>query len=266
MKINLYDKTASMLIALLILGGGGVAVLLGLWLSGQVFGRPTAVPVSLVPVGDGAGTSEDDPFDPNVLEPGMEFETDEPSILESLESVIDVISDRADLYSDVAPGDDLLTPGARRGDGRTKGSGTGLAGQARRWEVRFEQGTTDQYAAMLDFFGIELGVLMPGGKVRCVSRLSSDRPVVREIDSSDEKRYYLTRLKGDTENADRELLAKANVPSEGRLILKLLPPELERELAEMERRRAGDRVVKGSFYRVVPDGTKYRFDLYYQVY
>lgn len=270
MKLSLYEKVASMLIALLILGGSLVAILLGLWLSAQAFGRPTAVAVSLVPVGDEAGTGDGDEYDPDVQEPGLEYEQDVPSFLESLESIVNIVSDNTAIFSDHSQQDEtLLLPGAKKGDGRTRGAGTGLPGRPRRWEFEFGLGVTlTQYAEMLDSLGIELGVLTSDGKVVYVSKLASIPPTVREGNSTDEKRYYLTWVKGTTEQADQRLLERAGVRTEGRLILKFLPPELEADLAAQEQSGAGSRMnsLKGSFFRIQRRQDQYRLELFHQVY
>lgn len=259
-----------MLIALLILGGAIVVILLGLWLSAQALARPSAVPVTLVPRGDGAGISDTEQYDPNVAEPGMDFDRDEPSFLDTMETVVDIVSQRSAVFSDISPmSDELLTPGGKLGDGRTRGEGIGVAGRVRRWEFSFGKGmTTADYATMLDFFGIELGVLQPGGKILYVSRLSENRPRIREGVSAGEQRYYLTWLKGDTENADRELLDKAGVEHRGRLVIKFLPKALEADLEAQERDFAKEREpnIKVSFYRLTREGAAYRFQLYNQLY
>lgn len=261
-----------MLIALLILVGSGVAILSMVWFSSLVWGGARAVPVALMLRGDGAGTSETDSDDPDVFEPGVTFETDQSSLLETIESIDNIVSERAALFSDASPDDDLaLIPGGKQGDGRMKGDGSGLAGPPRRWEVEFGHGmTVEEYAAVLDYFGIELAVLRPGGKVVYVSQLATPTPSIREGGSKEEKRYYLTWLKGNTESADRELLVRAGVPSDDRLILKFLPPPLEAELQQQEfeyaKRHHHSAPVKGSFFRVLRDGDAYRFHLYYQLY
>ncbi len=270
MKTTLYDRVASFLVALLILLGGGVGILFALWLTAQAMARPTAVPVEMLDIGEGAGTDAADEYDPDVLRPGLEFEEEEPTLLESLETVVNIVAKNESVFSESAPSEDmLLVPGGRRGDGRTKGEGTGLAGPPRRWQVHFGSGmTVKEYAAMLDSFGIELGVLKPGGKIDCVSRLSAPKPRVRELNSGEEKRYYLTQIKGETEAADREILDVAGVDHTGRLILKLLPPELEAELQRLEAAfaKGRDRPVKASFFRVIQEGQKYRFEIYNQVF
>ncbi len=131
-------------------------------------------------------------------------------------------------------------------------------------------------AAMLDSFGIELGVLMPGGKILCVSQLSAQKPVVVEKDSGDEKRYYLIQQQtrrpaqnqDEAEAADREILKAAGIDATGRVILKLLPPELEAELWHLEAGLAQghNKSVQASFFRVVAEDSKYRFEIYHQVF
>lgn len=270
MKISFYDRFSSMLIALLILGGVAVAVMFGLWLSAQVFARPMAVPVSLIPRGEGAGMDDAEQVDPNVLDPGEEFEQNEPSFLDVLEAVENIVSKNSAVFSDTSPMDDsLLLPGGKQGDGRTKGHGVGLPGRVRRWEFNFDRSVTiDEYAKMLDSLEIELGVLRPGGKVLYASRLSESIPAVREGVSAEENRYYTTWLKGDRENADRELLDKAGVEHHGRLILKFLPRQLEAELELMEKTKAGKREpeIRSSFFRVIREDGKYKFFLYNQVF
>ena len=243
MKTTTYDRVSSMLIALLMLGGVAVLILFGLWLSTQIFRRQLAVPVALLPAGDGAGFDNADAFDPNVVDLGDPIDRDEQTLQESFESIVSIVASNDALFSDIAPFDDsLLTVGGKRGDGRTKGDGIGrTGGRQRRWDVVFERGmTVPEYARMLDFFNIELGVLRPGGKVIYVSHLAASQPTVREGDTVDEKRYYLTWQKAATDAADRELLEKAGVAAIGP-ILKFISPTLEMQLDTMERDKAGQR-------------------------
>ena len=75
-----------MLITLLILGGVVVLLMLAVWLSSRIFRRQIAVPVSLVPAGDGGGFADGTAFDPNVTDPGDPHDRDEPTLQESFES------------------------------------------------------------------------------------------------------------------------------------------------------------------------------------
>jgi hypothetical protein len=255
-KTTTYDKAASLLIAVLFLIGSTVAVLGGLWLSGMVWEKVNMVPVSLMPMGDESDSDEEEAAEQSELE--------EESIVEQLEIVMDLINKNADEFT--AAYDDSLVPG-KYGDGR--GKGTGNKGGGRRLEITFEKGmTTAEYAKMLDFFKIELGVLQHGGKVVYVSKLSEKKPTVREGKSEDEQRYYLTWVQGEQERAERELLDRAGVNHKGQLILKFLTPELETEIAtqEIERAKGQQGKIRASFFRVDQVGDGYKFVLYDQLY
>ncbi len=121
----------------------------------------------------------------------------------------------------------------------------------RNWEIRFPKGqTVETYAKQLDYFGIELAVVLPEGMLLYVSRLSADKPTTRTGKAADEKRFYLTWRGGELSLADLELLHRAGVEARNRVLLKLLPPELEKKLTELERQAAGpraDRVRKTRF-------------------
>jgi hypothetical protein len=130
---------------------------------------------------------------------------------------------------------------------------------ARNWELHFLRGSTlENYARQLDHFGIELGVLLPGNKLVYAASVSKPKPQSRNGRADAEKRYYLTWRESEAQQADRELLARAGVPSEGLVILKFLPPALETQLAELEKQHAAGRpgaIQKTSFgVRVEGDG------------
>ena len=127
--------------------------------------------------------------------------------------------------------------GTGRGGG---GTGLGRKGKPRRWELRFKEGNTlDTYARQLDYFGIELGVLMEGEKVLYVSKLAQMRPRTRQGPRDQEKRYRFTWKQGSLEQADRMLLARANIEVGGSIIFKFLPPPLYQRLRVMEAEHAG---------------------------
>ncbi len=262
MKASTYDKVSSMLIAWLILAIVAVLVLFALWLSMQVFQRPLAVPVELLPVGEGGGLDSGAEFDPNVIDPGDPNVVQESLTLqETFQSVVNIVSSNAALFSDVSPLDDaLLTEGGKRGDGRTKGNGIGKAGRPRRWEFFFDKGiTVPEYARLLDELGIELGVLKPGGRVVYVSQLAAPKPIVREGASEDETRYYLTWTKSSADSGDKEILEKVGI--EGGLILKFLSQETERYLQTLELEKAGDRrlMIHQTAFTIqrTPEGPKF---------
>ena len=113
----------------------------------------------------------------------------------------------------------------------------------RAWELKFPRGNTIEiYAHILDFFGIELGVLQPDGTLIYASGLAKPKPDLHTGPASQEHRCYLTWSRGNLADADRQFLARAGVDSRDKVVLKLLRPELEALLAGMEKDHAGGKV------------------------
>lgn len=265
-----YERVASLIITLLVLIGRSVALLFAIWIT-AAFLRNRQIEVVPVQLHDsGTGVYDTAEFDPEVNFPGMEIESEEPTLQEALDLVADVIADRASFFADPAqPDDNILLAGGTQGEGRTAGTGDGDPGK-RHWEFVFPQGnTTAEYARQLDFFGIELAVLQPGGRVCYVSRLSTKQPISRVGPSDAETRYYMTWLKGDLQNAEKELLTKAKVDHEDKLIIKLLPPALEQNLANMEAAHAAGKNIRATYFGVRRKGARsneYEFYILDQVY
>ncbi len=111
----------------------------------------------------------------------------------------------------------------------------------RNWELGFLKGITkEKYARQLDFFGIELAVVMPGNKLVYVRNFSKSKPQKHTGPADQEKRFYLTWRNGDLSRADAELLERAGVSPGDRVVLKILPANVEAKLAELEKEHAGD--------------------------
>ncbi len=235
-----------MLLALVVLLGVIVFVLLVIWLTSRIFLGQMAVPVELLELGTGDGPLGGGM---ELAEPIEEEELEQPAE-QTLAAIADAVALKTVQLDDPALGG-RVGPGTGGGPGGS-GGGTGTGSGARRqWEVNFIKGNTlETYARQLDFFKIELGVLMPGNKVAYALNLSKRKPDTRTAPADLEKRYYLTWRSGELQQADRDLLARAGIDSAGRIILKFLPAELERQLVGMERLRAGrhaDNVRKTRF-------------------
>jgi hypothetical protein len=266
LKVSRYDRAASMLLALLILLGAVVLTLLIIWLTNQIFLSQAAVPVEMVELGTGdsplaGGMQLEGPPREQV---GLDTDLSEPSLEETLAVVADAVGRRAVLLDDPALGEQTTSGrgGGSQGDGRLRGSGRGGSGTARHWELRFAKGNTlETYARQLDFFGIELGVLMPENRVLYAYNLSKAKPDQRTGPADEEKRYYLTWRSGQLQQADRELLDRAGVDSQGRIILKFLPPQIEARLASLEKAYAGSEAheVRKTRFGIRAEGNGYAF-------
>ncbi|MGQ9769403.1 MAG: hypothetical protein ACUVQG_02500 [Thermogutta sp.] len=257
-----------MLAALLILLGFCVVALFIIWLTGQSWGTQTAVPVVLQPIGEGSLPLGSD-LEINTENPGQEEELEQPELRDALASVADIVASRlADLDNPLFSDPESVEAGGPKGDLK-RGSGTGGNGVPRRWEIFFDKGNTiDTYAQQLDFFGIELGVLLPGNQVQYVSGFSQPRPQVRVGPADAEKRFYLTWQRGDLQQADRELLARAGINPGNRLILKFLPFEVEAKLVALERAYAAGRAneVSSTRFGIRREGNGFAFYVISQQY
>lgn len=118
-------------------------------------------------------------------------------------------------------------------------------GTERHWEIHFPKGNTiENYSKQLDFFGIELGMLLPDNKVLYAFNLSKLKPDTRIGPVDGENRYYLSWARGDLSNADRELYTAAGVDPKEYVILEFLPAQIEKLFADLEKSYAGDKADK----------------------
>jgi len=247
-----------MLLALVSLLGVVVTILLLVWLTSQIFLSQAAVPVELIELGTGEGTLGGSMELEGMLDEDIELQ--EPAAQETLAAVADAVAANEALLDDPSLSDSENR--GRGGGGRGLGTGdeTG-SGVARRWEVFFEGNSLAVYAEQLDSFGIELGVLMPGNQVAYAMNLSKLKPDTRTGPADDEKRYYLTWRDGELQEADRALLSQAGIESQGRILLKFLPPAVEATLQDLEKKHKGsepDRTRKTRF-GIRPQGDGFAF-------
>jgi len=273
LRVTKYDRVASLLIALLILVGSATLLMLILWLTSRIFATEPPVPVTLEQLGEGGEMGGGMDLDaPDAEQLGLEVDLEEPMLEETLAVVADVVAANAAILDDPALTEQVETGrGGRTGRGGVygygEGSGTGR-GRGRHWEIRFSDTTLREYAAQLDYFHIELGVLMPGGRIEYARNLSQGRPERRSGTTRQENRYYLVWSRGDMERFDRQLLDKARIDHQGRIIVKFLEPEVEAMLQRLERAKAGSeyRDVRATYFGVRRQGQGYVFYVIDQVF
>jgi hypothetical protein len=203
---------------------------------------------------------------------GLESDIEEPMLEETLAVVADVVANNAAVLDNPMLTSQLETGrGGSTGRGgllgRGEGSGSGT-GRGRHWEIRFAETSRAAYAAQLDYFKIELGVLKSGGRVEYAWNLSKSRPDSRSGTSEQESRYYLTWTSGEMEQYDRQLLGLAGIEIQGGLIMKFLPPEVESALIQLERAKAGSDAdeVRATYFGIKREGNGYAFYVIDQAY
>jgi len=265
LKTTAYDRAASWILTLLVLVGLTVGVLGLAWWTGRRLTPQTAVPV----IPEQINISENlnsptvlaGPPSPNDLQ--KEINWPQQEIDASLAVLSQMVRRKADWWDEPA----LSGSGGRGGTGLTPG------GRAVRWEIHFDPGNTlETYAKQLDFFGIELGVLLPDNQILYISELSKAQPTVRQGPADREPRYYFTWRQGELATADMELLHKAlgnqAQTFKDRLLLKFLPDQWAAQLAELEKQYAADKnqKIRKTRFGVRSAGERYEFYVMEQTY
>lgn len=232
LRTSKFDVVSAFLMSLLWFIGTFVLMLFLVWLTTKIsFGPPPFPPIVENPAGrgDNAEGFERD-FDP----PGEDeiVELNEPTMQETLTAVTDAVSSVAAVQN--------TGTSNSKGDSRPpgpEGEGEDIIPRHERWELRFSAKNVAGYAAQLDYYNIELGVL--GGGVQGVDYAKglAGSPKTRKGQSDDEKRLYFMWVDRSSPlyQFDRQLLQKAGVNiGAGRELLKFVEPELENMLAHVE--------------------------------
>lgn len=252
MRETRYDQTSSLVIAAALVLIGSVILLISVWLSNLL---PERVSTSVTMVA-GQGATEDGELNETLDVESPEDPSDDPSLANDqqetqLEQVLDRMVSASGaavqfkMANDFADATSAGSPGSADGtSGRPYGPGGGLRPgipREQRWTVEFsDEGNLEHYAQQLDFFGIELGVVYPDGRLVYVSKLSSGFMVTESrIDAGDD-RLFMTWQQGDRVKADLQLLDDAGVQDAGTAkIVQFYPRETEDMMAALEKSYAG---------------------------
>lgn len=281
LQVSAYERVASMMLSLLILIGVVVFCLFMAWLGTHVFFPPLkSVPVRYDQVGGGSPEGvigESMQLDsPNPQDIAKESDLDEPELQDTLTTVLEAVAlQQMDLDDPSLTEEDTDKKGggSQIGDGKVLGFGMGGPGRPgipphMRWEINFGEGNTlDTYARILDSFGIELGVIGIG-QTTYARFLSRPRPEVYTKPSKDEERLWMNWKRGRLREADRDLAARAGLPTNGRLILQFYPDETEQLLlaAEHEYKNRDASTIRKTRFGVRQMGSAYEFYVIEQTY
>ena len=174
--------------------------------------------------------------------------------IERLPTVVEGLSERlasAPLEGSAPPGFIVLSSG-----GQSDTDAHDIP-RHQRWEFRFAPGNTiESYARQLDFFQIELGVLGGSDKVIYLSKLSDPQPTQRTAAAQDEGRLYMLWQRGSMRAADEEIVARAEIATQGKVYAHFLPAELEAKLAKLEdahARKTGATKIRKTIFGMKPD-------------
>jgi hypothetical protein len=108
------------------------------------------------------------------------------------------------------------------------------------WELLFNDDITPtEYARQLDYFQIEIGAVAKNGKIEYIAHVSRPKPERRVGYVESEYRVRIGWKRGALVAADRKLLAKAGISSQGKELMHYFPIAVQKQLAELEQRYAG---------------------------
>ena len=261
-------KVSRAVLVSVVVSGVAAAVLLAVCLAHRWSAAPGAAPA-----GESAEADADDLPADESLQLAAASDTaaalGRPSLKSTLSAISDTVAARASLLDQPALVTLMNSPGGPWGDQRRAGAAAPEDARAgRNWEIHFVKGNTlENYARQLDFFGIELAVVMPGNKLLYASGFSQPKPQTRTAAADQEKRYYLTWRDSQSQQADRDLLARVAVQPQGRIVLKILPAALEGKLAALEQRQAGRQAgnVGKTAFGIRAEGDGYAFYVVEQI-
>ena len=255
-KTSRFDRVTSLMLALVILSGSLVTWLSAVWITNRVWKvKSTAVSVELIEIAsdDEEGMAGDDPelgegkiieaSDLPAREENLLF--DQTAAPDAMSMVLEAIAEREADFAAPSRQEGEKAAGRAGAPGGTGREGTGAGSSAiprsQRWSIVYPKSQSlKAYARQLDFFGIELGIVQPGGQLTYASNLSRGKPVVKR-GGADEERLYFIWQDAARREADRELLKRAGLPAEGAVIAQFFPARLEEKLAELERSHANRR-------------------------
>jgi hypothetical protein len=282
-RVTRYDQVSSWMITIF---AGMLAlclIVMMVWISNRLPKPPEPVPVEILELPGGAEDGSPDetlrvdspePERPDASQAEVASEqTEVEQTLEAAVELSDAAAQQVQQQFDVGV-QSTGKPGSASGTGRRAlGFGPGTAGFPReqRWFVRFgERAAVEEYARQIDFFRIELGALLPDGRLAYLSKVSAPAPQIRYVQTgSSEKRLYMTWQGGERRSADVELFKKAGVEILPEYpIFHFYPPDLESKLAQLERDYRNKPVaqIRRTYFTVDAEGAGYRLRVTRQLY
>jgi len=239
LRTSRFDLVTSFLMALILFIGTLTVMVVIIFLTS----RWSFPPLPIEPIIENpAGTTNPEGFERDFEPPGAEEveELMEPTLQDTIEAVTDAVSSvAASLVTTDTPAT-ATTAGTGAGGSRPPGpagEGDDIIPRFERWQLNFTARDIGLYARQLDFYKIELGAI--GGSIQGVdvaSNLSGSPKKYRVVKTEDEKRlYFMWNSPSPLMQFDRQLLGKAGIPLPNRSMLKFIPPQLENELAQIEK-------------------------------
>ncbi|TWU27252.1 hypothetical protein [Bythopirellula polymerisocia] len=273
LSVNTYDRTATMIIALLILVGFAVLGLMIVFFADKF--KSSVQPIPVVPVeATSANANQGLAAEPDP--PGSEEaeELEDPQLEDMLETLTDAVTAKEVLLSDQdLEAEDIAGKGKGLGDARMAGTGNdGVIERVPRWErwkFRFEPKSPSEFAEWLDYNKIEIGVLGRDNLVHYAFDLSKSNKQTRVGEPTKDSRGYTSAADGPMPALTERLAREAGVAKEGNIVLLFYPFEVESILWTLENKYSDGRdvnTIRETVFTVVHDGSQFVFEVVDQRY
>ncbi|MCA9230538.1 MAG: hypothetical protein KDA57_07795 [Planctomycetales bacterium] len=267
LTVNLYDRTSTLLIALLVLVGCTVLGVLVVFFANRRYPTIQAIPV--VPV-EATSASANQGLAEEPDPPGVEEAPDlsEPQLQDTLDALTSAASTKHAILSDeTIEAEQEAGKGKGLGDARMAGAGgDGVVERVprwQRWKIRFDPDSEGEFSRWLDFHKIELGVLGRDNLVHYAYELSSEAKQ-REGEPTKETRGYTSAADGPMPALTDRLARKADIAKHGSIVLLFYPFELESILWTLEQEHAKGRnvnTIRETVFTVVRDRNQFAFQV-----
>lgn len=236
-QVSIHDRVAALLAASVLLGLIAVSIMIALWLAETVDHRirlDWPVVNETVQAEMPMGSTS---MDWQALEKSEFPEAVTIELANMLEPTTDAVSNVraivAGQYGDYGEGDK-----AGKGDHRRPGGipDTTRRTEGDRWRVHLTAASPGEYAEMLDYFGIEIGVVHQySNLLECVSGLTKDPPLRREKLRKDENRLFFMSRPNRLRAWDEAMGRRAGIDLTNTLTGHFFPEALRHALLEKER-------------------------------
>jgi hypothetical protein len=243
LKVSRYERTATLVIALLVVVGTLFLGLAIIFFSNKL-GGPAVEPIAFVPMEGGGSPTANGGTGTDPEPPGVE---DAPDLSEpALQDTLTAVASTTALVSDMMVTDTAAQSTAERagkgkglGDGRQPGpGGEGVVERVprwNRWKIRFEPKSAADFAEWLDQFGIRVGVLGRDNKVHVAWGFSKGKPSVEAADPKTYANWGQTLpTDGPMPALTKDLARQANILQLGRIALLFYPFDVEKVLYTLE--------------------------------
>jgi hypothetical protein len=274
LKVNSYDRTATLLIALLAMAGLTVLGLAIVFFANKFTRR--IEPIEFVPV-EATSPNANQGFADQPEPPGAEDapELSEPQLQDTLEALTSLVS-----LNDALLAEETIDAAAEAGKGEGLGDarqagpgGDGVVERVQRWErwkIRWEPSTPGDFAAWLDQYEIRVGVLGRDNKVHVAYGFAAGSPRVESAEPLEYAAWGQTvPVDGPMPALTNDLARKADIAKEGRYALLFFPFDVERLLWTLENRynKTGDvNKIRETVFTVQRERDGYAFQVIDQKY